>query len=164
MGKLSQWVKECIEGCRTRGELNASNNGQVLLEKFAEHMDEQGNQGGSSQANFIVTVQVQQQGNDFVFIADRTIQQIIDAYTSGACVTATLFNLNNGFPICLGMVLNMLFDDSEGKYAQFSGIGDYKTINGSPFLRYHEVVFDGDTISYTARHIMLNGESSNNPY
>lgn len=39
MGKLLQWVKECIEGCRTRGELNASSEGQVLLEKFAEHFD-----------------------------------------------------------------------------------------------------------------------------
>lgn len=40
LGKLSQWVKECIEGCRSRGEISASNNGQVLLEKFANKMDE----------------------------------------------------------------------------------------------------------------------------
>ena len=40
MGKLSQWVKECIEGCRSRGEISASNNGQVLLEKLAERFDE----------------------------------------------------------------------------------------------------------------------------
>ena len=52
MGKLSQWVKECIEGCRTRGELNASNNGQVLIEKFANYIDDQG--GISSDTNTIV--------------------------------------------------------------------------------------------------------------
>ena len=39
---LSAWVKTCIEDCRSRGEINTSNDAEVLLLKLAEKLDNDG--------------------------------------------------------------------------------------------------------------------------
>lgn len=37
-----QWMRECIEECKTCGNLNTASGAERLIEKFAEHMDEPG--------------------------------------------------------------------------------------------------------------------------
>lgn len=39
MGKLRQWFKKLIADCSTKGELSASNNGQVLVEKLVDKIE-----------------------------------------------------------------------------------------------------------------------------
>ena len=108
MGKLSQWVKECIEYCRTRGELNASNNGQVLIEKFANKMDEgyEGNVTIPAGGKLIVEKGAEVEGlstggstADDVFrvnftgsidsvVCDKTYGEIKEAYDAGKRIEA----------------------------------------------------------------------------
>lgn len=45
MGKLQDFVRECIINCKASAEINTQSKAEVLLEKFAGHLDENG--GGS---------------------------------------------------------------------------------------------------------------------
>lgn len=47
---LQSWLKDCIEGCRSCGEINTQNKAEVLLEKFAKKLDEEGTGGGANSA------------------------------------------------------------------------------------------------------------------
>lgn len=42
MGKLQDYVRECIIGCKSRAEINTQNKAEVLLDKFAQRLDEEG--------------------------------------------------------------------------------------------------------------------------
>lgn len=42
MSGLRDWVRDCIVNCKTSGKLNPANAAEVLTEKLAEHLDEDG--------------------------------------------------------------------------------------------------------------------------
>lgn len=46
-----QWMRECIEECKTCGNLNTASGAERLIEKFAEHMDESPSGGGVTSWN-----------------------------------------------------------------------------------------------------------------
>lgn len=48
MGKLQDFVRECIVECKTRAEINTQSKAEVLLDRFAEHLDKNGDPGGGS--------------------------------------------------------------------------------------------------------------------
>lgn len=47
MGKLQDFVRECIINCKASAEINTQSKAEVLLEKFAGHLDENGGGSGS---------------------------------------------------------------------------------------------------------------------
>lgn len=51
MGKLQDFVRECIVECKTRAEINTQSKAEVLLDKFAGHLDDNGAGGGVSSWN-----------------------------------------------------------------------------------------------------------------
>ena len=44
--KYAEWVRQCIEECKTQGSLNTASGAEFLVEKLAAHLDEVGVGGG----------------------------------------------------------------------------------------------------------------------
>ena len=51
MGKLQDFVRECVVECKTRAEINTQSKAEVLLDKFAGYLDKNGMGGGVSSWN-----------------------------------------------------------------------------------------------------------------
>lgn len=58
MGKLQDWLRVCIENCRSSGRINTQNKTEVLLDEFAGYLDGNGVEGkGGSCASGIKRVE-----------------------------------------------------------------------------------------------------------
>lgn len=85
MGKLQDYVRECIIGCKSRAEINTQNKAEVLLDKFAQRLDEE---GGS-----IPTVQVG--GDTLTWDGDIDGKLIIDTPFTMYKVADNVITLND---------------------------------------------------------------------
>ena len=48
MGNLKEFVENCVENYRSAGESSTKGQTEVILEKFAQHLDEEGVSGGGA--------------------------------------------------------------------------------------------------------------------
>lgn len=48
MGEMREWVRDCIENCRSSGRINTQNKAEILLDEFAGYLEEHGAGGGDS--------------------------------------------------------------------------------------------------------------------
>lgn len=135
MGKLQDFVRECIVNCKTSAEINTQSKAEVLLEKFAGHLDENGGGGGASSWNDLTDKPFGEETRT-VIIPEVTMENFNrNDPLAGVPVAGARFIVNwNGTQYeCIGQDLSAGTGTPTvaiGNFDKLSGAGD----TGEPFV------------------------------
>ena len=151
MGNLKEFVKNCVENYRSAGESSTKGQTEVILEKFAQHLDEEGVSGGGGGADW-----AQNDPNGDGYVKNRpfyTTDPVETVLYENASLELTDLSSNFGRPIGLAEFA-----------ASLNGYAFTCVINGVSYEAERKNYNGYDYLGNLSLHPSLSGEDTGEPY